>query len=568
VAWTINVKYDDSGNFLTNKSLFSGAIQSVANYLGHFIQGTGSLDLTVHVEKTGTGRFAGNGDIYFDHSASGLNVYGPEAARELASGKDQNNGNADLNIYVDPGSAYFSGLNFTTAQYTTPRTVPSSETDGMSVLLHEILHGFGIVGYRDFASGIFISGSARTMFDMYSKQVGEKYLLDAPSFAMHGINPIELTSTSATQNFYHFANNSDLTLGYRDDVMNGLAFYLGHRYFLSQVDLYLLKDLGYSIANPDALPVSYADVSGRGQVTPVLNGGAYLPVATTNALTLNGKSAPGATTSIIEHGTVIGAAVAGYDGSWSINVVLDPSISASVLTARDGTHVIDSAPLPTSRSITADTRLYASDLYRTLVGGSGNDVLIAGKGDNTIDGGAGKDTAVYAGNANSYLIQKTGGAIGVAAKAGDGGNDTLTSVERVEFADKGIAFDVDGNAGQAYRLYQAAFNRTPDFAGLGWQIKAMDAGTPLLQIAQAFVDSAEFEGLYGADITNGTLVTQLYRNVLHRDPEKAGYDFWLNILDTHLQTQYEVLKNFSESAENQAQVIGLIQNGIEYQLFS
>ena len=38
------------------------------------------------------------------------------------------------------------------------------------------------------------------------------------------------------------------------------------------------------------------------------------------------------------------------------------------------------------------------------------------------------------------------------------------NVERLDFSDAHLAFDVDGNAGQIYRLYKAAFARTPDLS--------------------------------------------------------------------------------------------------------
>jgi hypothetical protein len=50
--------------------------------------------------------------------------------------------------------------------------------------------------------------------------------------------------------------------------------------------------------------------------------------------------------------------------------------------------------------------------------------------------------------------------------------------------------------------------------------------------------------------------------VLHRTPDAAGYEFWLHALE--IAPRDEVLVNFSESAENQAQVIGAIANGIGY----
>jgi hypothetical protein len=140
----------------------------------------------------------------------------------------------------------------------------------------------------------------------------------------------------------------------------------------------------------------------------------------------------------------------------------------------------------------------------------------------------------------------------------------LTNVERLKFADKAVALDTDGVGGQAYRIYQAAFNRTPDSGGLGFWISVMDGGASLKAVAGGFVDSAEFKAVYGASPTNAEIVTRLYDNVLHRPGETGGYNFWLGILDRGDGTVADVLAAFSESAENQAGVIGVISNGFAY----
>ncbi len=61
----------------------------------------------------------------------------------------------------------------------------------------------------------------------------------------------------------------------------------------------------------------------------------------------------------------------------------------------------------------------------------------------------------------------------------------------------------------------------------------------------------------------GLFVTKLYNNVLHRAPELAGYHYWLGIFKSGAICKADTLVQFSESAENQAGVIGVIQNGID-----
>ena len=142
--------------------------------------------------------------------------------------------------------------------------------------------------------------------------------------------------------------------------------------------------------------------------------------------------------------------------------------------------------------------------------------------------------------------------------------DTLTDVERLKFADTAIALDTSGVGGQAYRVYKAAFNRTPDLGGLGFWISVMDGGASLKAVAGGFVGSAEFKSVYGASPTNAQIVTRLYDNVLHRPGETGGYNFWLGVLDRRDGTVADVLAEFSESPENQAALIGVIGNGFPY----
>lgn len=183
-------------------------------------------------------------------------------------------------------------------------------------------------------------------------------------------------------------------------------------------------------------------------------------------------------------------------------------------------------------------------------------------GNATITAGLGVDKVVFSGKASDYTI--THNTDGTTTVKNASLTDTLTDVERVQFSDKTMALDTSGNAGQVYRLYQAAFNRTPDKGGLGDWIYGMDSGMSLIDVSAGFISSAEFKSVYGANPTNAEVVTRFYNNVLHRAPEQAGYDYWINQLQSGLQTRTQVLTGFSESAENQTQLIGVIQNGFEY----
>ena len=149
------------------------------------------------------------------------------------------------------------------------------------------------------------------------------------------------------------------------------------------------------------------------------------------------------------------------------------------------------------------------------------------------------------------------------ANSGADGQDSLVGIERIRFADANVAIDIDGVGGQAYRLYQAAYDRAPDTAGVGFWMAKMDQGVSFSAVAAAFLDQPEFVSLYGANSTNTTFVGKLYQHVLHRPLDQAGADFWVGQLDRGT-ARGEVLKGFSESHENVAQLVGTIQNGFQY----
>lgn len=203
-----------------------------------------------------------------------------------------------------------------------------------------------------------------------------------------------------------------------------------------------------------------------------------------------------------------------------------------------------------------------------IYGFDGNDLIQGGAGDDTIDGGEGLDSAIYSASVSNYTIAKISNGLSVTDKTKAEGTDTLLSVERLIFFDSGIAFDIEGNAGKAYRVYKAAFNRDPmkgDTEGLGYWIAQIDKGMDLIEVSARFIDSQEFKTLYGSNSSNAEFLTKLYQNVLGRSPEADGYNWWLNQLDNNPEkTRAKVLADFAESSENQTGTLTIIGGGITY----
>ncbi len=203
-----------------------------------------------------------------------------------------------------------------------------------------------------------------------------------------------------------------------------------------------------------------------------------------------------------------------------------------------------------------------------LYGFAGSDSLYGGPGDDYLDGGTGIDSAYYIGRRADYEVSRHFDRVAVEALAFPGGVDEsidmLSNVERLDFSDVTVGLDIHGASGQAFRLYQAAFDRAPDLQGLGYWIAQLDHGASLLAVAQSFIVSPEFRYLYGNTADHYNVVVQLYENVLHRGIDQAGLNFWVHALDSRQATLPEVLVAFSESSENYAQLVGVTSEGIAF----
>jgi hypothetical protein len=94
-------------------------------------------------------------------------------------------------------------------------------------------------------------------------------------------------------------------------------------------------------------------------------------------------------------------------------------------------------------------------------------------------------------------------------------------------ADTSAIWIPSADGGLVTQLYQTAFDRTPDAAGLQSWTQALQGGLTPAQFAEDLVNTTEFQTLYaGQDSTQ--LISSFYQNALGRAPDAAGLAGWLS----------------------------------------
>lgn len=220
----------------------------------------------------------------------------------------------------------------------------------------------------------------------------------------------------------------------------------------------------------------------------------------------------------------------------------------------------------------ADT-LTGNDVANVLTGGAGNDTLSGGAGDDQLLGGADIDTAVYTAARTGYTITRADD--GTLTVSGGEGKDTLAGMERLKFADGGLALDMaHDQAGGKAALLLGALRGTAglaDAAEVGKLLAYLstpgaNAALPSIYEAAGFLMNAADYPAAADSTSSRTLVTVLFKNLTGTDIDAATLQVFASLLDDHLVTQPLLLGMVADLPLNWQQVglVGLGQTGLVY----
>ncbi len=196
-------------------------------------------------------------------------------------------------------------------------------------------------------------------------------------------------------------------------------------------------------------------------------------------------------------------------------------------------------------------------------GDTGNDTLIGGRGNNTLDGGSGIDTARFTGKLADYSLARSVNTWTVKDIGGVVSNDSLSTIERLQFADTKLAIDLDGHAGTVAKTLGTVFgadsmaNKT--FVGIG--LNMVDGGMIAPDLMQAALNAK-----LGTGFSNDAEIKLLYQNIIGISPSATDVSFWTEKISAGEYTQVSLAVAAANMLENSSNIglVGLQQTGVEF----
>lgn len=193
----------------------------------------------------------------------------------------------------------------------------------------------------------------------------------------------------------------------------------------------------------------------------------------------------------------------------------------------------------------------------SITSGAGNDTIVSGMGDDTIDGGAGRDAVTIAGSKANYTVTVVDGDLRVTNKTNTSVESKISNVEFVGFNNgESIAVAANTDEAEVLRLYQAVLGRDADKAGADYWVNVLNTkATSDVGIANAFLNSTELN--VNGPLSNEQFINALYANALDRAADEAGKAYWLNDL-ANGQERANIAINIVGSAEAASHIDGVI----------
>ncbi|MES2635097.1 MAG: hypothetical protein V4669_19180 [Pseudomonadota bacterium] len=197
-----------------------------------------------------------------------------------------------------------------------------------------------------------------------------------------------------------------------------------------------------------------------------------------------------------------------------------------------------------------------------LYGDAGNDTLSGGAGDDDLFGGSGLDWARFQGNISEYRVTSFSDHVNVNDVTFDGGLDYVgADVERIQFDDLGIAYDLYGNAGAAARLIGTLFGGEVLYSEPVYMqiiLDAFDDGYTAEQIAAAAID------IVYPTYTDEQLADLIYYNLAGYYGSQGEIDAIESLIYDYGDAYITVAAGYTSYNDVNIDFAGLVANGVDF----
>ena len=184
---------------------------------------------------------------------------------------------------------------------------------------------------------------------------------------------------------------------------------------------------------------------------------------------------------------------------------------------------------------------------------------------NNFDGGPGIDTVVYDLPFAGYQVTVGNAGTEIKSVNSSEGSDWLISIERLQFKDKALAFDVEGNAGIAAKTLDLVFGieavQTPAYVGIC--LDYLDNKN--YSAAQLMHEALSIR--LGDDARNSaTLVSFLYERVTGTPPPQTEVEKYSALITSGVYTTDTLALYAADLYPMSVQLAGIALSGIEYSM--
>ena len=239
---TFDVNFTGDGTYAAYYDRIESHLLGAAHEWAKRFVSNASLEIDVIFSPNITRAGGRSAMFVFFRNEGGINIAEDGAVHEMRTGTDPNGATADIEIFWEP-NYLINELWFDPDPTTRTAPVPSNRTDAFTVCLHELGHAFGFNGYKDGQGNL--TGNWMSRWDGYVAPANDNLWFTGPAAkAVYG-GDVPVT----WGNRAHIANSAprpgaDLV----PDLMNGVVFYRGLRYPISELDYAILKDVGVPVA--------------------------------------------------------------------------------------------------------------------------------------------------------------------------------------------------------------------------------------------------------------------------------------------------------------------------------